>query len=207
MSFLYLAGVVTLVHIMAVASPGPDFFLAVRNSLMYNRRIGVYTAMGFALGNLVHISYCFLGIAVILSQHPEIARWVKLAGALYLMWLAYKSWMASGCFSNDDKQTAKQNGISSWAALRSGFFTNLLNVKCSLYFLGLFTTLIRPGTPIWQVAMLCLLMFIITVIWFTLVALIFTNVRIRKVYLLRQVWINRTLAVFLTVLAIKVLIG
>jgi threonine/homoserine/homoserine lactone efflux protein len=123
------------------------------------------------------------------------------------MWLAYKSWIASDSLSDDDKQTAKQNEISSWAALRSGFFTNLLNVKCSLYFLGLFTTLIRPGTPIWQVAMLCILMFIITVIWFTLVALIFTNVRIRKVYLLRQVWINRTLAVFLTVLAIKVIVG
>jgi len=194
------------VHLMAVASPGPDFFLAVRNSLMYNRKMGVFTAIGFALGNLVHISYCFLGIAVMLSQHPEVSKWVKLAGALYLFWLAYKSWSAPVNLQ-DDSLVTRSKGFSLWTALRSGFFTNLLNVKCSLYFLGLFTTLILPGTPTWQVAMLCLIMFIITICWFTVVALIFTNGRIRKVYLSRQLWINRILAIFLTALAIKVLIG
>ena len=204
MSFFYLAATVALVHLLAAASPGPDFFLAVRNSLMFNRRTGVFTAVGFALGNLVHISYCFLGIAVLLQHHPEIAQWVKIAGALYLAWLAYKSWTSQASVDNEPS-FHRDNRLSDWAALRSGFFTNVLNVKCSLYFLGLFTTLISPDTAAWQVAILCAIMVLITIVWFSVVAVIFTNGHIRKLYLKRQIWINRILAVLLIVLAIKVL--
>lgn len=204
MSFIYLAATVALVHLLAAASPGPDFFLAVRNSLMFNRRTGVFTAVGFALGNLVHISYCFLGIAVLLQHHPEIAQWVKIAGALYLAWLAYKSWTSQASVDNEPS-FHRNNQLTDWAALRSGFFTNVLNVKCSLYFLGLFTTLISPDTAAWQVSILCAIMVLITIVWFSVVAVIFTNGHIRKLYLKRQIWINRILAVLLIVLAIKVL--
>jgi RhtB (resistance to homoserine/threonine) family protein len=204
MSFIYLAATVALVHLLAAASPGPDFFLAVRNSLMFNRRTGVFTAVGFALGNLVHISYCFLGIAVLLQHHPEIAQWVKIAGALYLAWLAYKSWTSQASVDNESS-FHRNNQLTDWAALRSGFFTNVLNVKCSLYFLGLFTTLISPNTAAWQVSILCAIMVLITIVWFSVVAVIFTNGHIRKLYLKRQIWINRILAVLLIVLAIKVL--
>jgi len=204
MHFIYLAATVALVHLLAAASPGPDFFLAVRNSLLFNRRTGVFTAIGFALGNLIHISYCFLGIAVVLQHHPEIAFWVKLAGALYLTWLAYKSWTSKA--SLDNQTNLNRNAtLSSWGALRSGFITNILNVKCSLYFLGLFTTLIGPNIASWQLVILCLIMFMVTIVWFSLVAIIFTNGHIRKLYLKRQIWINRILAVLLLLLAVKVL--
>lgn len=204
MHFIYLAATVALVHFLAAASPGPDFFLAVRNSLLFNRRAGIFTAIGFALGNLIHISYCFLGIAVILQHHPEVAQWVKIAGALYLLWLAYKSWTSESTF--DHETTIERNiTLTNWSALRSGFITNVLNVKCSLYFLGLFTTLINPNTAPWQVAILCVIMLVVTIVWFSLVAVIFTNGHVRKHYLKRQVWINRLLAILLIVLAVKVL--
>jgi len=204
MHFIYLAATVALVHFLAAASPGPDFFLAVRNSLMFNRRTGVFTAVGFALGNLVHISYCFLGIAVLLQHHPEIAQWVKLAGALYLAWLAYKSWTSEASFDHETSINRSAT-LSPWAALRSGFITNVLNVKCSLYFLGLFTTLISPNTAPWQIAVLCVIMALITIVWFSIVAVIFTNGHVRKLYLKRQIWINRILAILLILLAVKVL--
>ena len=84
MSFLELAGAVAIIHVLAAASPGPDFFLTLRNSLIYSRRSGVFTAIGFAAGNLVHISYCFLGLAVLLKHNPQILFWVRMAGGANL---------------------------------------------------------------------------------------------------------------------------
>ena len=68
MEYLALIGTVTLIHLLAVISPGPDFIVAVKNSLSYSRKTGIWTAVGFALGISVHILYCVAGLALIISQ-------------------------------------------------------------------------------------------------------------------------------------------
>jgi len=82
---------VSLVHLMAVMSPGPDLVICIKNTLKYSRSIGIWTALGFACGVLVHISYCLLGIAFLISQSILLFSIVKLIGAAYLIFLGVKA--------------------------------------------------------------------------------------------------------------------
>ncbi len=68
MHYLPLILSVALIHLLVVMSPGPDFIMIMRNSLVYNRRSGVYSAVGLSLGILVHVTYCLLGVAFIISR-------------------------------------------------------------------------------------------------------------------------------------------
>ena len=61
---------VALVHLRAVASPGPDFAVVVRESVSQGRRAGLFTAWGVGAGILVHVAYSLLGIGVGLASAP-----------------------------------------------------------------------------------------------------------------------------------------
>ena len=68
MEYLSIFLTVALAHLLAVISPGPDFVMITRNSLIYSRRTGVYSALGLGLGILVHVFYSLVGIGFIISK-------------------------------------------------------------------------------------------------------------------------------------------
>ena len=59
---------VALIHLLAVASPGPDFAVVVRESVTHGRRAGMFTAFGVGTAIFVHVGYSLLGIGIIVSQ-------------------------------------------------------------------------------------------------------------------------------------------
>jgi len=80
---------IALIHQLGLMSPGPDFIMAVRNSLTYSRRVGIFTAIGLGLGVMVHIAYCMAGLALVISQSIMLFNTVKLLGGLYLILLRW----------------------------------------------------------------------------------------------------------------------
>ena len=67
MNYLTLIGTVAFLNLLAAMSPGPDFVMAVRNSLNYSRKTGIYTGIGIGLGIGIHISYCAAGVGFIVT--------------------------------------------------------------------------------------------------------------------------------------------
>lgn len=203
MQYLTIIGTVALVHILALISPGPDFIMAVRNSLMYSRKTGVFTAVGFGLGMLVHIAYCVAGLALIISQSILVFNVIKLLGAGYLIYVGFKSFVTkSGHLEFGQHQ--KQVDISPWAAIRAGFLTNVLNPKVTLFFLSLFTFVIAPDTPVVVVIAASLIMILDTILWFSLVSVFMTQARIRAIFEKFQGVFNKTLGGLLILLGIKI---
>ena len=78
---------VATITIFAVISPGADFAMVTRNSMILSRRAGVLTALGIALGVLVHVSYSMLGIGLLISKSIMLFNTIKLFGAAYLIYL------------------------------------------------------------------------------------------------------------------------
>ena len=68
MGYLPIFLTVALAHLLAVISPGPDFIMITRNSLIYSRKSGIYSAIGLGLGILVHVIYSLVGIGLVISQ-------------------------------------------------------------------------------------------------------------------------------------------
>jgi threonine/homoserine/homoserine lactone efflux protein len=94
MNYLPLFGSVLIIHLMAVMSPGPDFIMALRNSLTYSRKTGIYTAIGFGFGIGVHVLYCVFGLALIISTSTIAFNIIKYLGVAYLGYI----WCNVNCF-------------------------------------------------------------------------------------------------------------
>lgn len=137
---------VVVVGWLVIIVPGPNMLIVFRNTLACSRQAGVFTAIGLAAGNLVHITYCLIGIGVLISQSIVLFNVVKLSGAAYLIYLGAKSLQAQPRTMDMDYNALL--GFSSLAAIRTGFLTDLLNPKATLFFLALFTQIIRPETII-----------------------------------------------------------
>lgn len=203
----FLSGVLTiaLVHLLALMSPGPDFALITRQSLVYSRRTGMYTAIGIGLGILVHVAYSIIGIGYIISQSILAFTVMKLVGAAYLIFIGWKALRSKPTVRGDGKPTAlPQEELKPWSAIWMGFLTNALNVKASLFFLGLFTQVIHPDTPLsWQL-FYGAEMALMTMGWFSLVTLIFSQAWFKERMQRFHHHLERAFGVILIALGIKV---
>ncbi len=203
MQDITLISSVAVINILAAMSPGPDFVMVVRNSLTYSRKTGIWTAIGFAFGILVHIAYCVAGLALIISKSILVFNSIKLLGAFYLIYIGTKS-----IFSKDSKieikEEIKKEDISAFQAWRIGFFTNVLNPKATIYFLSLFTFVIKPETSTSTLIILTILMFFEQAGWFSLVAIFFTQKRVQNVFSRFQSTFNKIFGGLLVALGIKI---
>ena len=202
----FLAGwlTVAVAALVVIVSPGPNMAMTLRNSLARSRRAGVNTAIGLALGDAVHVAYCLLGIAVVISQSILLFNVIKWAGAAYLIFIGIKSLRArrhSPAEPNDPGALPEQMGTL--AAIRSGFLTSLLNPKVTLFFLALFTQVIQPGTPLLAKALYGLTVVGIELAWCTLVAVFVSTSPGKRRFDAVAHWIERATGAILIALGIR----
>ncbi|ROL79440.1 amino acid transporter [Pseudomonas chlororaphis] len=168
--------VVITITILAVLSPGPDFAMVTRNSLVLSRRHGVFTALGIGLGVMLHIGYTLLGVGLLVKESLLLFSVLKIAGALYLVYLGI-GMLRSRAVEEDVAVDAPR--VSAWAALRTGFLTNALNPKTMIFVVSLFMQVMQPGTaPGVQIGYGAIIV-LAHVLWFVAVALFFSAPGIR----------------------------
>jgi RhtB (resistance to homoserine/threonine) family protein len=199
---------VAILHLMAVISPGPDFLLITRNSLLYSRKTGIFTAAGLGLlGNSVHVIYSIIGIGYLVSQSVMLFSVVKLLGAGYLIYIGIKSIRSNP--QNVQKLEAGEPSpdLSPFQAVKLGFFTNVLNPKATLFFFSIFSQVIDQNTPAYIKVIYGLEMSLATFLWFSFVALILSNERIRNRVSKLQNLVSKTMGALLIALGIKIAIS
>jgi len=202
---LAIIGTIAFVHLLGAMSPGPDLAMSVRNSLTYSRRTGIFTAVGFGLGVAVHVAYCIAGIAVVIARSILVFSTIKYLGAAYLLYIAIRSVVSRQPGMEADVVT-KRKDISPFRAVRMGFFTNILNPKATLFFLGLFTVVISPAAPPPRHILVIagIVMVVDTMLWFGFVALFLNERHVRSFFERFQGYFNRAFGGVLILLSIKI---
>lgn len=175
-----LIAAVGLIHLVALVSPGPDFVVVCRNSLLYSRTIGIYTAVGFGLGICIHISYAVFGLSWLIANNELIFTVIQYLGAFYLMLIGIQS-LRSFQSQIGQETTTYSSRISPFRAVRIGFITNVLNPKATLFFLGLFSTMLNPTVGELTLVVIAVLLVVTTILWFSLVALLISHSRFTTV--------------------------
>ncbi|WP_278957110.1 LysE family translocator [Aquipseudomonas alcaligenes] len=194
---------VALIHLLAVASPGPDFAIVVRESVAHGRRAGTWTALGVGTGIFVHVAYSLLGIGLIVSQSIVLFNALKWLAAAYLFYIGIKALRAKPAAPGSLEVVSDGAERSPRGAFMTGFVTNGLNPKATLFFLSLFTVVINPHTPLAVQAGYGVYLAFATAIWFCLVALLFSQRRVRAGFARMGHWFDRLMGTVLVGLGVK----
>ncbi len=131
---------------------------------------------------------------------------LKWIGAAYLIYVGVKSLGAK-------KQTAAivmrhaPQSISRWTALRIGLLGNLFNPKATLFWLALFTQIIRPGTPVPIQALYGLTIATLALAWFMLVAIFISQRSIKRMLQAVSHWLERITGAVLIGLGVRLAIA
>ena len=194
---------VAVIHLLAVASPGPDFAVVIKESVTYGRGAGRYCALGVGCGISIHVLYSLLGIGLIVSQSVMLFNVLKWLAAAYLLYIGIRALQARPAEDRASELKAQSGERSPRAAFVAGFVTNGLNPKVTLFFLSLFTVVIDPHTPLLIQAGYGLYLVIATALWFCLIAQVFSHERVRSGFASMGHWFDRLMGAVLVGLGIK----
>ena len=197
---------IALIVLLATASPGPDFVIVVRNAVIHSKRVGIFTAVGITVGNCIHVTYCILGIAALISQSLLLFSMIKYVGAAYLIYIGFKALYSQGYKNTvvgDDKQECVQECMPIVHAVRQGFLTNLLNPKATMFWFALFTQVISPDTSLFVRGVYGVTAVTISFFWFFVVSVVLNQRSVRRVFLSWTQWIDRICGGLMVALGVK----
>ncbi len=129
--------------VLLILVPGPDIIFTITQGMSSGRKAGVLTAMGLALGNVVHTTAAAFGISVIFKTSQTAFFILKIMGALYLFYLAYKAFKGRNAQPEPLEKAAAQKGALSLVA--KGFLMNVLNPKVAIFFLAFLPQFVNEG--------------------------------------------------------------
>ena len=191
---------------LAVMSPGPDFVVVMKNAIAGWRKAWLLTTLGIALGILIHATYCILGIGVIVTKSILLFQTIKIAWAIYLLYLSYQLLRAKKTTSQDI--VAMQSVPKTpFGYVKEGFLVNLLNPKATIFILSLFTQVITP-TSWWGMKIaLGLEIFMITGLRFSFVSYGINTSFIKKKIHNIKFYVEKVMWGLLALLGLKVLLS
>lgn len=206
---LYASEFVTiaLMHLAAVASPGPDFAIVLKHSIGYGKRIALITSVGIGMAIFLHVAYALAGIGLIINSTAWLYDALIIAASsflIYLGWGALKS-PKPEMTQEGEEVNASVKQISDKKAFLVGFFTNGINPKATLFFLSLFTVIVDQSTPMMVKAGYGVYLALATTLWFCFLSLILTKKQVRQMFAQKGYVFDRVMGGLLIVIALNIL--
>lgn len=199
--------VITFIHLLAAASPGPDFVMVTQQTLIHGKRTGLWCSLGIALGLGVHIAYSIFGLAATIAHSLPLLWAIKLLGGAYLVYLGVQGLRAKAAQPEQGTASVQANEPPPTAlkSLGKGFLCNVLNPKAPIYFVSLFTVVLSPSLPLGQLAAYGLWMMVLQLAWFATVVLVLAQPRLQRTFKRFSHWIDRVCGAAMVLLGAKVL--
>lgn len=191
--------------LLGAMSPGPSFVMVARNSIGLSRRDGVATALGMGIGAICFAGIALAGLYTLLATVAWLYAGLKIAGGVYLLYIASRIWRGAGqpvTMGKSEKQAAHP-GKSFW----TGLTTQLSNPKTAVAYGSIFVALLPQHPPLWCYLALPPLVFAIETGWYTVVALSFSSQGPRELYLRAKRWIDRIAAGAIAALGLRLIVS
>jgi len=196
---LFVAGIATL----GMLSPGPDFFLIVKNAARYNRLAAMMTALGVTLGVATHMAYCVAGLAVVITTTPWLFNVLKYAGAVYLIWIGLQALRSRGGTQMDSSATTRQQ-VGLGRVFLQGYLCNLLNPKATLFFLAVFTQVLQINSSLGEKLWYAGIILGLSAVWWPILVVLIQSGPVQRGLAKTQKVVDKLLGGLLIALGIKV---
>ena len=181
---------IAAIWIIAVVTPGPNFFLTAQTSIMHSRLTALFSVAGTGTGTFLWGMSGYFGIRMLFALAPWIYTTLKVIGGIYLIYLGTQL-IISSFRSNSSDAFQPPPAMSRLTAYRMGLLTNLSNPKTAAFVTSLFASTM-PESPTLVHGLLCAgLMTGISFLWYGLVAVLFSSVKMAAFFRKGRKWINR----------------
>ena len=191
---------VATVHLIALMSPGPDFFFVSQTAVSRSRREAMMGVVGISLGVMVWAGVALLGLNLILQKMAWLHQIIMVGGGLYLCWMG---WQLLRSARSQNAQSAPSDEVSvvlpkPGRSFIRGLLTNLSNPKAVIYFGSVFSLFVGEDVGAGARWGLFTLITGETFVWFSLVAIVFALPAMRRGYQRLAKWIDGLAGVLFT---------
>jgi threonine efflux protein len=196
---------ISSIHLLAAAVPGPDFLLVSQQTLSNGKRSGLLCSLGIALGLSVHILYSSFGLAAIIASSSSALWGIKILGGGYLITLGI-SGLKAKARSGEPVAEEMVKALSAIKTIGLGFLCNALNPKAPIYFVSLFTIVLSRDTPPQYLLIYGLWMMALQLAWFSLLTVLLSRPAVTRTFQTMGHWIDRIAGSAMLLLGFKVLV-
>ena len=193
-----LISFILAVSILAI-SPGPDNIFVLMQSVVHGKKYGLATITGLMTGCIVHTTFVAVGISAIIKENNTIFLVIKILGAVYLLYLAYKV-ITGG--SEISMNTEKIDKKTPFQLFKIGFIMNVLNPKVTLFFLALF-----PGFLFSEILPISLQFYTLGALFILVSFVIFSLIAILGGTISEKIKTSKNIGVWLQWMQVFVFIG
>ena len=187
-----------IAFIAAWLSPGPALLVAMRTSLTAGVRSGFAIGCGLGVMASIWTLMALLGLQSVFQLFPPAYTTIKILGAFYLMFIAWKTWRGSRQPLEDRTQPARH-------AFREGFIINLLNPKAMLFAAAVLIVVFPPGLSMVEKAIIVTNHLILEIGFYLMLAVFMNTPAVSQWYLRAKVYFDRFASIVLGVLGTRIL--
>ena len=180
---------VAMVHLIALMSPGPDFFFVSQTAASRSRKEAMMGVIGITLGVLVWAAVALMGLHLILQKMAWLHQIITVGGGLYLCWMGWQLLKSARANKQNGEETPEALPARGSTFMR-GLLTNLSNPKDVIYFGSVFSMFVGDSVSGGERLGIFLLIVVETLAWFSLVALVFALPKMRRGYQRLAKWID-----------------
>ncbi|MDI1287452.1 MAG: LysE family transporter [Reyranella sp.] len=201
---LLLAGL-ALVHLLAVASPGPSTVLVIQTAAGSGRRAGLLAAFAMMVGALAWAAAALYGLQALFARFEWFYVALRVLGGAYLLYLAVMLWRHAGAPLPAIDPGAQRLG--GWRGFFHALLLQLSNPKIMVFFGSIFLSLLPGDLPGWMEAAVLAIVAFNEFAWFALLALLFSGGTAQAFYRRTKRWLDRIMGGVLGLLGARLLVA
>ncbi len=192
---------VVTICVLGAMSPGPSLAVVLRHTMTGGRTNGCVAAIAHSIGIGLYAFLAMSGLAVLITASPPVFKAFQWAGAAYLAWMGVRGLLARPADESTPNETGKAR-----SAVRDGFLVAFLNPKIAVFLLALFSQVVGPDTSLLHKSIYAATAWLIDMLWYLLVAWLFSTPRWLKSLRRNAVWFERVFGILLLALAARLVI-
>jgi amino acid exporter len=204
---LYLPGILLAysAFLLAIASPGPNVLAVIGTSMSFGRASGIALALGVAAGSFCWAVLAAAGLSALLASYASALTIIKIAGGLYLLWLAYKAFRAAASAHDIEATTLAGSTSSPFRYFTRGATIQMTNPKAALAWIAIISLGLHDQAPLWVGFSIVIGTAVLSIIIHCVYAVAFSTPVMVRFYAKARRWIQGTLGTFFTIAGLRLL--
>jgi len=205
MDYIFVLLGLAVVHLLAVASPGPSTVLVIQTAAVAGRRGGLLAAFAMMVGALLWAIAALFGLQALFARFEWLYLGFRIAGAVYLIYLAVMLWRHAG---DPLPEMAVGTGrLTGWRGFLRALLLQLSNPKIMVFFGSIFLSLLPQNLPAWMDGAVLAIVALNEFTWFALLALLFSGDTARAFYRRIKLWLDRIMGSVLAMLGLRLVLS